>query len=73
MESAKDENLDESYNERAHNPSDILEIYVGEDNVVTLDLVNDLHEDPDEICVFLKNENADRSYWLAIAVCIFLI
>lgn len=71
MESSQEDNFDSAYEDRPVNPSNILEIYVGEDNVVTLDLVNDLQEDPDEICGFLKNENADKSYWLAIAVRLF--
>lgn len=70
MESSRDEFADGNYNERPISSSNILEILVGED-VVTLDLVNDLQEDPDEICGFLKNENANKSYWLAIAVCLY--
>lgn len=50
----------------AMNPNH-LEIGNG-DEVVTIDLVNDLREDPEEICTLLRNESCDRSYWLAIAV-----
>ncbi|VVT55082.1 uncharacterized protein SAPINGB_P004418 [Magnusiomyces paraingens] len=49
----------------AMNPNH-LEIGNG-DEVVTIDLVNDLREDPEEICTLLRNESCDRSYWLAIA------
>lgn len=59
----------EDYHEEAMNPN-VLEIpLLGEGEAVTLDLVNDLAEDPSELCVLLENEKCDREYWLAIGVC----
>lgn len=58
----------EDYHENEINPN-ILEIpLLGEGEAVTLDLVNDLAEDPSELCVLLENEKCDRMYWLAIGV-----
>lgn len=57
------------FDDVAGNNPNLLEIVVGDDNVVTLDLVNDLQEDTYDICSFLQNENCDKSIWLAISVC----
>jgi hypothetical protein len=47
--------------------SDILEIpLAAEGEAVTIDLNNDLADDPSELCVLLENEKCASEYWLAI-------
>lgn len=58
----------QDYQEDIANPN-ILEIPLLGDEAVTLDLVNDLAEDPTDLMVLLENEKCDREYWLAIGVC----
>lgn len=61
----------EDYHEEGINPN-ILEIpLLGEGEAVTLDLVNDLAEDPSELCVLLENEKCGHVYWLAIGVSLY--
>ena len=61
----------EEYQEECLNPN-ILEIPLLGDEAVTLDLVNDLADDPSDLCVLLENEKCEREYWLAIGVSICL-
>lgn len=58
----------EDYHEETVN-SNILEIpLLGDGEAIAFDLVEDLVEDPSEICVLLENEKCGHTYWLAIGV-----
>lgn len=47
--------------------ANVLEVPLeAEGEAVTIDLDNDLPEDPSEICVLLENEKCAAEYWLAI-------
>lgn len=51
----------------AASSANILEVPLEADGeAVTIDLDNDLPEDPSEICVLLENEKCAAEYWLAI-------
>lgn len=71
MSSSQYDQQTEEYQEEALNPN-ILEIPLLGDEAVTLDLVNDLADDPSDLCVLLENEKCDREYWLAIGVSKYL-
>lgn len=72
MESPHGEFEDSRYDNITVNDSNYLDIGHGEE-VVRIDLVRDLQENPEELCTLLRNEQCDRSYWLAIAVSSFLL
>jgi hypothetical protein len=51
------------------NGANILEVPLGDGGeAVTIDLDNELPEDPEEICTFLENEKCASEFWLAIGV-----
>lgn len=59
---------DEDVEMQDQQPQSILEIPIEDGGqMVSIDLDNDLPEDPSEICTLLENEHSAPEYWLAIA------
>lgn len=71
MASPQYDMLEEAGEDVALNNPNIVEIPVAGGEVVTLDLLNDISDDPFEICVLLENEKTEHNIWLAIAVSTF--
>lgn len=54
--------------------ANVIDIPLRDDQeVVTLNLDEDLPDDPTELCDLLENEEAGRQFWLAIGVCVLFV